>query len=277
LFSLDLTTKKLCPITSAALFGIPSPDGRYLFTQSRRGLNIFDASSLAQLATMPAAGAYNLQPSPDGRWLFGLLNSDQPKLDIFDVKDRKLTRRVAIPASPAAGVWSGGRFYVFSYGDVGKGSLWSMKPEDPELTPQNPVPLPDFHGDCDQPVLLTLTGAPDRIFIAEAFGYNRDRRATCPADAVGGVREFTPGSDNVFDLAVKVPVNRMVYNDANRELYILSPGDGSQGPRILQYEVSTQRPMHTVTLEPGEWNLTIARIPPALVPRHNVHAQSCSR
>ena len=140
-----------------------------------------------------------------------------------------------------------------------------MSPEDAELTPQNPVPLPDFHGDCVQPVLLTLTGAPDRIFIAEAFGFNHDRRLSCPADAVGGVREFFPGSDNAFDLAFKVPVNRMVYNDANRELYILSPGDGPR-PAHPSVRSQSQRPMHTVTLEPGEWNLPSPVFPPPSCP-----------
>src|SRR5580700_5186156 len=116
LFSLDLETRRMCFLAAPALFGAPSPDGRFLFTQGKGGVDVFDAGTLSPLSTMKASGAYNLQPSPDGRWLFGVTNTPGPSLDIFDMHSRALAHRLPLPNEPVTGAWAGDRFYVFSYG-----------------------------------------------------------------------------------------------------------------------------------------------------------------
>lgn len=280
LFSLDLQTKKMCAIDSPAMFGVPSPDGRFLFTQGKRGVDVYDAGTLTRVTTMKAPGAYNLQPSADGRWLLGVTNSPKPSVDVFDLKSGALARRIPVPAGPATGAWAGARFYIFSYGEPGQGRLWSMKPEDHELSEEKPIALPDFHGKCDEPVLLMVTGAQDRLFIAEAFGFHVDRRGRCPDEALGGVQEFFPSNGNLFALAPTAHVNRLAASPSGRDLYVLEAGgQGYQSnPRLLHVDTMTQRILQSVFLDQGEWSLTLARIPPALVPRRNVHATtSCSR
>jgi hypothetical protein len=69
---------------------------------------------LEPLAHHESDRAYNLQPSPDGRWLLGVTNSPNPSLDIFDMNSMSLARRLPIPATgPFTGAWAGDRFYLF--------------------------------------------------------------------------------------------------------------------------------------------------------------------
>jgi hypothetical protein len=101
LFSLDLETKKMCFLTEPSLYGAVSPDGRFLFSQGARGVEVFNATTLLRLQRMKGPGAYNLQPSPDGRWLLGVTNSPQPSVDVFDLKGGAMVRQVPIPSGHA--------------------------------------------------------------------------------------------------------------------------------------------------------------------------------
>lgn len=279
-YSLDLETRKMCLLAAPALFGAPSPDGRLLFTQGTRGVDVFDASTLSRLPTMKAPGVYNLQPSPDGRWLLGVTNSPKPSLDIFDLRFRVLARQLPIPAGPATGAWAGDRFYVFSYGAPGTGQLWSVRPENNELQQAKSIVLPDLHGACNEPVLLMLAGAPDRLFLAEAFGFKVDRRLACPDTARDGVYVIQPSTGRVGHIAPSVRVNRMVVSPDGRDLYVIH----SSGPsplshaRLLHIDTRTSRVLQNIALESGDWNLALAHIPPALIPRWNWRAaNTCSR
>jgi hypothetical protein len=283
LFSLDLETLKMCFLTAPALFGAPSPDGNFLFTQGEVGVDIFNARTLSRLSTMKAPGAYNLQPSPGGRWLFGVTNSPKPSLDIFDTKSATLARRLPMPAGPVTGAWAGDRFYLFNYssdGSPGKGWLWSVRPENGELLSDGSIGLPDLHGACNEPVLLMLAGAPDRLFLAEAFGFKVDRRRACPDLPLGGIYTIQLSTGQVSKIAESVHVNRMAATQDGRELYVLqSAGRSRKGDAsLLRIDIATGRVLNTVALEPGDWNLALAHIPPALIPRGNLHAAtSCSR
>lgn len=279
LFSLDLGTRRMCLLATPAMFGVPSEDGRFLFTQGKHGVDVFDANALTRLPTMKAPGAYNLQPSPDGRWLFGVTNWPKPSLDIFDMKSAALARHLPIPAGPATGAWGGDTFYIFSYGASGKGRLWTVKPEDTELPQAKAIALPDLYGACNEPVPLTVAGAPNKLFLAEAFGFQVDRRLACPDVAGSGVYEIY-ANGLVNHIASPVRVKRMVSTPDGRELYVLDAGgQGALGnDRLVHLNAGSGRVLQTFVLEPGEWNLALAHIPPALIPRRNVHAAvSCSR
>jgi len=283
LFSLELLTLKMCFLTAPALFGAPSPDGRFLFTQGDRGVDIFSASTLRQLPTMDAPGAYNLQPSPDGQWLVGVTNSPAPSVDIFDLKARAMVRRLPIPAGPVTSAWSGDRFYIFSYGYPGKGQLWSVKPEDTELPQAKPIALPDLHGACNEPVLLMMAGAPDRLYLAEAFGYKLDRRRACPDAQRGGIFAIEPSSGQVEQFAGSVHVNRMVVTPDGNDLYVLESGWRSpqRDVGLLHIDTKNKRAGYSYAnspaLEPGDWSLALAHISPGLIPRGHLRAAiSCS-
>ena len=280
LFSLDLETKRMCFLTAPALFASPSPDGHFLFTQGKTGVDIFDAHTLTAMPTMKSPGAYNLQPSPDGRWLLGVTNSPKPSVDIFDTSSRALARQVPVPSGPVTGAWAGNRFYVFSYGVRGVGQLWSVNPDYPELSQPRSIVLPDLHGDCNEPVLLMLAGAPGRLFLAEAFGFKLDRRLACPDAARDGVYVIHPSSGQVDHIAPAVRVNRMVVSPDGQDLYVIH----SSGPsplsnvHLLHIDAGTGRVLQNAALKTGEWNLSVAHIPAGLMRRGTVRAAaSCSR
>jgi hypothetical protein len=286
LYSLDLETRGMCPVATPALFGAPSPDGRFLFTQGKGGVDVFDASNLVRISTLKAPGAYNLQPSPDGRWLFGVTNSPQPSLAIFDMASEGTVRRIPLPLGPVTGAWAGDRFYLFNYGgdgNRGTGWLWSVKAENGELSPARPIELPDLHGLCNEPVLLTLAGAPDELFLAEAFGFKVDRRLTCPEAARGGVYLIHPSTGRFIYEAASVRVNRMAASPDGRDLYVIESG-GPRAPgaaRLLHINARTGAILHESALVSGQWSLTLARVPPALIarygPRGHVRATACPR
>jgi hypothetical protein len=246
-------------------------------------VDVFDAATLSSLGTMKAPGAYNLQPSPDGRWLLGVTNSPQPSLDIFDMAASGVVRRLLIPAGPVTGAWVGDRFYLFSYGvdgTRGRGWLWSVKPEDTELSSARGIDLPDLHGACNQPVWLMLAGTPDRLYLAEAFGFKVDRRSACPDAGRDGIYTIYPSNGRVSHIAPAVHVNRMVAGPDGRDLYVIdSAGPSPEGNcRLLHIDARTGGILQDAALARGHWNLTLARIPAALIPRGYVSAvASCSR
>jgi hypothetical protein len=283
LFSLDMETHNMCFLAAPALFGTPSADGRFLFTQGDGGVDLFDARTLGRLPTMKAPGAYNLQPSPDGRWLLGVTNSPKPSLDIFDMKSRMLARQLPMPAGPVTGAWARDRFYLFNYSFEGvpeKGWLWSVKPEDGQLSAARPINLPDLHGACKQPVLLMLAGAPDKLFLAEAFGFKMDRRRACPDLPMGGIYAIQPSTGQVSKIAEAVHVNRMAVTPDGHDLYVLQSTwrNRRREAGLLRIDVRTGLVTNNTLLERGDWNLALAHIPPALIPRGTVRASSyCSR
>lgn len=284
LFSLELETRAMCLLTAPALFGTPSPDGRFLFAQGSHGVDVFDARTLNRIpTTMKAPGAYNLQPSPDGRWLLGVTNSPKPSLDIFDMKSRVLARQLPMPAGPVTGAWAGDRFYLFNYSsDVvpETGWVWSVRPEDGQLTSEGAISLPDLHGACNQPVLLMLVGAPDKLFLAEAFGFKVDRRQACPDLPLGGIYAIPLSRGHVSKIAGSVHVNRMVVSPDGRDLYVLQSTwrNRRREAGLLRIDIRTGLVTNSTLLERGDWNLAVARIPPALIPRGNQRAFTlCSR
>ena len=277
LFALDLETRRMCPVISPSLFGAPSPDGRFLFTQrGNSGIDVFDARTLQRLPTMKAPGVYSLHPSPGGQWLFGVTNWPAPSLDIFDVERGALAHRLPLPEGPATGAWAGDRFYVFSYGDQG-GQLWAVGPDDRTLPPAKPIYW-DLPGSCDEPMPLMLAGARDSLFLAEAFGFKVDRRRACPDTVHGGIYVIEPSSGRVHDyIGGEVYVNRMVASADGRTLYVLDSfgPDEKEGTRLLRLDVRTGRILASRESHPGVWNLALAQIPDNLIPRGRVQAVAC--
>jgi hypothetical protein len=268
LYALNLETRAMCPFVSPALFGTPSPDNRLVFTQDgRHGVSAFDALTLKPVAFMKSGGAYNLQPSPDGRWLLGITNSPATSVDVFDLTVGTLVRRIGIPLGPATGIWAGNQFYVFSYGLPGVGQLWSVNPQDNRPHPARQIQLPDLHGGCNVPVLLMLAGAPGRLFLAEAYGFNVDRRRACP-DAPGGIYGIDPASGRVDAIARSVHVNRLAVSRDSGDLYVIESGPA----RLLRLDARTGRTLAAATLDAGDWSLALATIPRPLVPRGYVRA-----
>jgi hypothetical protein len=279
LYALDMQTLRMCSFAGSTMFAVPSADGHSIFTQGSRGVDEYDADSLRLRMLRKAPGTYNLQPSPDGKWLLGITNSEGPSLDVFDLSHSGVDRRIEIPTGPATGAWAGDRFYLFSYSAPGKGSLWSVKPEDTKLSQPKEIELPDLHAACNQPVLLMLAGAADKLFLAEAFGYKIDRRKACPDVTAGGIYVIEPSTGHVNRIAASVRVNRMVVTPDGHDIYAIhsaSPARQSE-VHLMHIDANSGRTLAFTTLESGDWNLTLTHTPATLLPRGYVRAAiACS-
>jgi len=265
LYALDLDTFEMCSRIPHALFAVPSIDGRELFTQTGNTVDVVDAATFYPVS-IRAAGPYNLQPSPDGRWLFGITNSPEPSLDIFDVRATELTRRLKIPTiAPATAAWAGDRFCIFSYTGAGEGRLWEARAQRRELGPAKTILLPDLHGSCNEPMLLMLAGAEDKLFLAEAFGHKVDRRAACPDRVPGGIFAIRLSTGTAMPMADSIHANRMVATPDGQDLYVIDSSSYVKYSEKRLVHISN-RGTRSINLNPGEWSLSLAHIPPARLP-----------
>jgi len=128
-----------------------------------------------------------------------------------------------------------------------------------------------------------MVGAADRLYLAEAFGFKLDRRRACPDTPRGGIYAIDLSTGRVDQIAVGVRVNRMAVTPDGDGLYVLeSIGRSPQrGVSLMRIDPAKRNGVFNSAghiLEPGDWNLTLAHIPLALIPHGNLHAaNSCSR
>jgi hypothetical protein len=85
LFALDPQSMQMSFMLEPARF-VTVTTGRLFTQRGNVGIEVFDPQSLLRLPTVKAPGIYRLQPSPDGRLLFGITNGPAPSLDLFDVQ-----------------------------------------------------------------------------------------------------------------------------------------------------------------------------------------------
>ena len=159
-------------------------------------------------------------------------------------------------------------------------SYGSVRPEDAELSNLGALGLPDLYSRCNEPVLLMLTGAPDRLFLAEAFGFNVDRRNACPDAALGGIYEIRLSAGGARRIAGSLQVNRMLASPDGRDLYVLeSSSQRAKGAdRLLRIDTGTGSVVQTAQLLPGRWTLALAHVPLSLIPQGKERAVTyCSR
>jgi hypothetical protein len=156
--------------------------------------------------------------------------------------------------------------------------MWEVHSWSRTLPEGQAVQLPDLRGGCNEPVLLMLAGAPERLFLAEAFGFKVDRRRSCEEAAHGGIYAIEPSSGRVeYRIAEHVFVNRMAAAAGGRELYVLDsfgPNE-REGVRLLRLDAWTGRILASRESQPGVWNLALAKIPAALIPHSGVRPDGC--
>ncbi|HTQ56069.1 MAG TPA: hypothetical protein VMI94_16490 [Bryobacteraceae bacterium] len=279
LYALDLQTDRMCQFSGTGMFVVPSPDGRFLFTQGPHGVEVFDAATLSQAPPMRASGAYNLQPSPDGRWLLGISNSPKWSLAMFDLEQLRLSHQLVFPDGPITGAWDGETLEVLSYTPPGIVQVWSVRPGETRLREPRRIEVPDLHAICNEPVLLTLAGASGHLFLAEAFGYKVDRRNQCPGTVTGGIYTIDVANGSARHIAPSVHVSRLIAAP-DGDLYVVdSPTRVAHGnARLLRLDGRTGGILSSALLGAGAWSLTYARIPYGLLRPELVHpVPNCER
>ncbi len=186
LFALDLITHKLCKLIFPSSLGVPSPDGRWVFTQRGPiGIEVFDAKTLVRLPRIDAPGLYQLLPSPDSRWLFGITYSQRghgPSLDIFGEY---------LPA----GNWLGDQFFLYVY-DGNQGNLWKVTPETTKLDAPLKIALPASFPK-NRFILHKLIAGGKHLFLYEGFGHKLDPRSSSSEEIPGGIFSIEPSSGKI--------------------------------------------------------------------------------
>jgi len=278
LFALDLVTQKLCKLISPSSLGATSSDGRWLFTQRGPiGIEVFDAKTLARLPQIDAPGLYQLLPSPDSRWLFGVTYSQRgqgPALDIFDLENKAMVRRLSTPKGLLpAGVWLGDQFFLYAH-EGKQGNLWKVTPETTELDAPLKITFPDSP-DENRSIPRSLTAGGIHLFLYEGFGYKDDRRSYDGQEIPGGIFSIEPSSGKIISrFARSVHFHRVNASADGRYLYgIDSVEIGSK--RLIKLDASNGAVVAERALERDVWFISLAKLPASILPQGEVRPKPC--
>src|SRR5262245_30400601 len=281
LFALDLVTHKLCKLIYPSSLGAPSPDGRWLFTQrGNGGIEVFDAKTLTRLPKIDAPGLYQLLPSPDSRWLFGVTYSQRghgPALDIFDLENKILVRRLPTPDGLLPrGIWLGDQFYLYAH-DGNQGNLWKVTPETTKLDPPLKITFPSSSPEV-RSIPRNLTAGGEHLFLYQGFGGKGDSRRDDGQGAPGGIFSVEPaGGKIVGHLARSVQFARVIADKDGRFLYGIDSGmTGWRGPvRLLKLDASNGEVVAEHALEQDVWFFSLGELPASVIPQAAVQPEPC--
>jgi hypothetical protein len=281
LFALDLVSHKLCKLISPSSLGAPSPDGRWLFTQRGNiGIEVFDAKTLARLPRIDAPGLYQLLPSRDSRWLFGITYSQRghgPSLDIFDIENKVLVRRLPTPGEYLpAGIWLGDQFFLYAY-DGNQGNLWKVTPETTKLDAPLKIALPASFPK-NRFILHKLIAGGKRLFLYEGFGHKLDPRSSSSEEIPGGIFSIEPSSGKIVGhFARSVPFARVIASPDGKWLYGMDSGliHWSGPVRLLKLDASNGAIVAERALERDVWYISLAKLPMSVVPQGAVQTEPC--
>lgn len=273
LYSIDLARREISFLIEPALSVTVAPKLERVFVQQgNNGVFVFDTTSLKQQPKLAASGPYNLKPSPDGRWLFGITNANKAHLEIFESGPAGPVRRIEIPYSDLSGAWTGDAFYLYALGNNG-GHLWKVTPDLASLDSGLSVEIPAFAGDRSQFLMPVLTGSNGHLFVYEVFGTKLDRRSEATPSIPGGVYEIDPQTGAVISALVPgVHFARLVVTPDGETLYgidVESLGNWEH-VRVVKVDRKSGQIQATRELASDVWNIALADIPAKLIPHEDV-------
>ena len=281
LFALDLVSHKLCKLISPSSLGAPTPDGRWLFTQRGNiGIEVFDAKTLVRLPKIDAPGLYRLLPSPDSRWLFGITYSQRghgPSLDIFDIENKVLVRRLPVSNDPLPqGIWLGDQFFLYA-DDGNQGKLWRVTPETTELDTPLKISIPDL-SPGKQTIRRTLIAGGKHLFLYEGFGGKLSRSRDGNQEIPGGVFSIEPSSGKIVDhLSRSAHFAKIIASADGQWLYgiDLATTEWSGPARLLKLDASNGAIMAERALEQDVWFISLAKLPASAIPQGAIQPEPC--
>jgi hypothetical protein len=276
LFALDLAKKKLKRLIFPSGPAAVTPDGRFMFTQRGPvGIEAFDAETLAHLPSIAAPGLYDLQASPDSRWLFGTTNFQRgfgPSLDIFDLYAKTLRRRLPLPNGfSGKGLWLGDEFYLYA-SDGKQFNIWKVTPQTSALGEPIKISLPDLN-ETGEEIWHIPVAAGGRLFLYEPFGYTIDRRRKQGEAASGGAIAIDAASGKVIArIAETSRFGKLMASGDGKWLYGLDSGklEWSGPVRLLKLDALTGAVAAERVLDTDSWSMTVARLPSNLAPQGEV-------
>jgi hypothetical protein len=254
LYSIDLATLKTKKV--ADIWG----------TQSRRAF-VSIGPGLLQPVSPTAATATNKpegnhwQPSPDGRWWFGLRNG--PAVDLYDVARGEIAYSFisAKRDEPwwSSGTWLGNQFYIYAaHGDSGR--LWKLSPQSTQLGDGIPVSEVSQVPGCSDEAFTNIIASRDRLLVYEIFGTTIDRRARCE-NVPGGASLLEPNTGQLTSLiASTLYFSQLVPNRAGSEIYgIISEAPNTQdSAELVRIDTHSGDVMQSRLLDRNYWWIAVA-------------------
>jgi hypothetical protein len=192
LFALDPQSLQLSFLVQPALSATITSSG--LFTQRGSvGIEVFDIQSLERLPVIKAPGVYRLQPSPDGRLLFGITNFPKPALDLFDAAQGLQIASQPLPGvSHSAGAWLDRQFFLFML-QPGQAMLRSVS-SGGQLGQAVPLSVSGSLPDCQEAPYDVIASA-GKLVIYPQFGGKGDSNCKAP----GGFMVADPATGAVME------------------------------------------------------------------------------
>jgi hypothetical protein len=279
LYAIDLAERTATLLAWPGNAGTPSPRGDLVFAQRGAvGIEVFDLATGARVSWIEAPGNYQLSPSADGRWIFGVTDWEGPSLDLIDVEARRLVRRLPIPYEGPSGTWRGDRFDLYAF-DGRQGHLWTVKASSIELGSARTIAIPPLPARNLPPVhpFQRLISAGSRLLVYQAFGGKDDDRPPAgDGRAVpGGVFEIDPQRPAVRFLARDLHFARLVAAPDGASLFGIDVESGAWSrPRLLKLDGKTGRVLARRDLAPAAWDIQWADIPSRQVVRGDVRLES---
>jgi hypothetical protein len=223
-------------------------------------------------------GNDRLHLSPDGHWLFGVRNFRGPGLDVYDLVQGSIVRKLT-PAGLegdwiARGDWSANNFYLYALKNDGSAArLWMASPDTTDLGVGVAVESFVQPSGCNASsfALEQIVGTRNDLFIYEAFGFILDRRVDCPNVIAGGAWEIDPSTGHLLrQIAPDLHFSVLIPDRDESILYGLSNG----GPnweypiKLLRIDASDGQILQTRTLDTDHWSISIGSL--RLAPRGDV-------
>jgi hypothetical protein len=252
LYSIDLATLKTKKV--ADIWG----------TNSRRAFVSIGPGLLQPVSPTAATNkpeGNHWQPSPDGRWWFGLRNG--PAADLYDVARGEIAQSFLSTNRDepwrSSGTWLGSQFYIYAT-HGGSGWLWKLSPESTQLGDGIPVSEVSQVTGCSDDAPTNIIANRDRLLVYEIFGTKIDRRARCE-NVPGGASILEPSTGQLISsIASTLYFSQLVPNRAGSEIYgITSEAPNTQGStELVRIDIRSGNVMQSRLLDRDYWWIAMA-------------------
>jgi hypothetical protein len=270
LYSIDLAT-----LQTKLAAGAPGTSSRADFVISDGVAH--PAPALAASGEIGGMRLAQLQLSPNGRWVAGVVRFRGPALNIYDVVQNLLRKLTPIGLQGdwwPTGAWSGDRFYFYAEKSDGSAArLWTVSPESTELGEGVAVePFGQILG-CSQPPEVELTAAGGNLFLYELFGWKMDRRSECHGQIPGGAWLLETGTGRLLrHIAPNLHFSALISGRAQPVLYGLTTEDPNWkgAVELVRIDARDGRVLQSRFLDSDFWRISTA--PVRLAPTGDVQA-----
>jgi hypothetical protein len=272
LFALDTASMKMSLLVWPS--GVPTITPSKVYTQRGNvGIEVIDALNLARLPTLKAPSTYQLEPSPDGRWVFGAgFGPYTRSLDIFDTASGALVNHLPVEgAITLHGAFLGNQYYLLSNDSSVTARVWAVNPGQSALGQPKLVSFAGAGAGCND-IFYSMSAAGSRLVIFDVFGGKGDREGCPGAGGFFSLDPVTGASSN--RLAAAAHCREIVSNNAGSSLYCLNVEDpGWRQVSLVKLDSSTGAVLAQKELPPDVWNLTTGAIPHSLAGRLDLAVQ----